>query len=165
MAAMEEQRVAVVAVHAFNFAEEDGVIASGVFGHDVAGEFGEGTVQQRNAAGRPLIRNREASICFGRLVTFGEMLGEGLLSGTKNSDAEAALRFEERKQPGFVRDADENKKRIEGDRGEGIGGHAVHHARIAFDGNHGDAGGKGARDSAKDYGIERRDGHRAFDSR
>lgn len=45
MAAMEEERLAFVAYHAFDFAEEDGVIAGGVFADDVAGEFGEGAVQ------------------------------------------------------------------------------------------------------------------------
>lgn len=162
---MEEERLAVVAFHAFDFAEEDGVIAAGVFSDDVAGEFGECAVQERNTAGGPLIGNAEARIFFGRLVTLSEMLGEGLLSGTKNSDAEAALHFEKRKQLGFVRNADENEKRIERDGGEGVCGHAVDHAGVAFDGNHGDACGKGASDSAKDCGIERRDGHDAFDSR
>ena len=162
---MKEQGLAVVAFHAFDFAEEDGVIAGGVFSDDVAGEFGEGAVQKRNPAGRPLIGNAEASIFFGRLVALSEMLGEGLLSCTKNSYAEAALRFEKRKQPGFVRDADENEKRIERDGGEGICGHAVDHAGVAFDGDYGDSSGEGARDSAKGYGIERRDGHGAFDSR
>lgn len=88
-----------------------------------------------------------------------------MLSGTKNGDAEAALRFEERKQPCLVRDADENEKRIERDGGEGIRGHAVDDAGVAFDGNYSDARGKGAGDSAKGYGIERRDGHGAFASR
>jgi len=165
LAAVEEQRVAVVAIHAFYFAEEDGVIAGRVFGDYVAGEFGEGAVQKRNPAGRPLIRNAEASIFFGRLVTFSEMFGEGLLSRTKNGDAKAALRFQKREQPGVMRDADENEKRIERDGGEGIGGHAVDYTGIAFDRYYGDAGDEGASDSAKGYGIERRDGHGAFDSR
>jgi len=93
LAAVEEQRITVVAFHAFDFAEEDGVITGRVLADYVAGEFGEGAVQKRNPAGSPLIRNAEASIFFGRLVAFGEMLGEGLLSCPKNSDAEAALRF------------------------------------------------------------------------
>jgi hypothetical protein len=95
LAAVKEQGIAFVAFHAFDCAEEDGVIAGGMFADNVAGEFGEGAVQKRNPAGRPLIRNAEASIFFGRLVAFSEVLGEGLLSRTKNGDAEAALRFEE----------------------------------------------------------------------
>ena len=91
MAAVEEQWFAVVAFHAFDFAEEDGVVASAMFADYFAGEFGEGTVEQGNSAGGPLIRDAEASIFFGRLVAFSEMLGEGLLPCTKNSDAEAAL--------------------------------------------------------------------------
>ena len=165
LAAVEEEGFAVVTFHTFDFAEKDGVIAGGVFGDDVAGEFSEGAVEQRNSGGRPFIRNAEASIFFGRLVAFGEMLGEGSLSCAQNRDAETALRFEKGKQLGFVRDADENQKRIEGDGGEGICGHTVDHAGIAFDGDNGDARGKGACNPAKDYGIERRDGHGAFDSR
>lgn len=165
MAAVEEERFAIVAVHAFDFTEEDGVIAAGMFGDYVAGEFGEGAVEERNAGGGPLIRNAEAGIFFGGLVAFGEMLREGLLSRTKNSNAEAALRLEKGEQLGFVGDADENEKWIERHRGEGISGHSVDHAGIAFDRNYGDARGKGACDSAKGYRIEGRDGHGAFASR
>jgi len=149
LAAVEEQRVAVVTFHTFDCADEDGVIAGGMFANDVAGEFGQGTVQKRNAAGGPLIRNTEASIFFRRLIAFGKMLGESLLTRAENGDAEAASRFEERKQLGFVRDADENEKRIQRDRGEGIGGHAVYHAGLALHGDHGYAGGECAGDSAK----------------
>ena len=44
MAAVEEQRITVVAFHAFYCAEEDGVITGGVFGDYVACEFGESAV-------------------------------------------------------------------------------------------------------------------------
>jgi len=92
LAAVEEQRIALVEVHAFDFAEEDGVIAGGVIGGYVAGEFGESAIEEWNATGGPFIGNAEASVFFGRLVAFGEMFGEGLLSCTKNSDAEASPR-------------------------------------------------------------------------
>jgi len=162
LAAVEKQRLAFAGFHAFDFADEDGVIAGGMFADDVAGEFGERTVQERNSAGGPLIRNAEASIFLRRLIALGKMLGESLLTRAENGDAKAALRFEERKQPGFVRDADQNEKRFQRDRGEGIGGHAVYHAGLALNSYHGYAGGECAGDSAKRYGIERRDGHGAI---
>ena len=91
MAAVEEERFPLLALHAFDFAEENSVVAGGVFADDVAGEFGESAIEEWNATGGPLIGNAEASVFFGRLVAFGEMLGEGLLPRTKNSNAEAAL--------------------------------------------------------------------------
>ena len=45
LAAMEEERFAVVAGHAFDFAEEDGVVAGGMFGDEVAGEMGQRAFQ------------------------------------------------------------------------------------------------------------------------
>ena len=165
MAAVEEQGLAFVAFHAFYFAEEDGVIACGMFGDDVAGEFGEAAIEERNAAGGPAIANAEAGMLFRGLFEFGEILGECLLVFAQDADAKAALRFQEREKPGFVIYADENEKRIQRDRSEGIGGHAMHKSRAALSCNDGDAGGKRARYSAKRYGIERRNGHGAFFSR
>ena len=71
------------------------MITGGVFGDDVAGEFGESAIEERNAAGCPLIGNAEARVFFGRLVAFCEMFGEGLLSCTKNGYAETSPRSEE----------------------------------------------------------------------
>ena len=149
MAAVEEQRIAVVAFHAFDFAEEDGVIAGGVFGDDVAGEFGERAIEQRNAAGGPAIANAEAGMLFRRLFKFCEILGERLLVFAQDADAEAALRFQEGEKPGVMADTGEDKKRFERNRREGIGGHAVDQARCTLSCDYGDSGGEGARDSAK----------------
>ena len=91
---MEEQRLAVMAFHAFYFAEEDGVIAGRVFSDDIAGEFGKGALEQRNAAGCPAIKNAEPGVFFCGLVEFREILGERLLVFAKNADSEAALGFQ-----------------------------------------------------------------------
>ena len=165
MAAVEEQRIAVMAFHAFDFAEEDGVIASGVFGDDVAGQFGEGAIEERNAAGGPAIANAEASMLFRGLFEFGEILGEGLLPFAQDADAEAALGFEVGEKPGVVADAGEDQKGFERNGREGIGGHAVHKSGFALSCDYGDACGEGARDSAKRYRIERRDSHGPYFSR
>ena len=139
LAAVEEQWFAVVAFHAFHFADEDGVIPGQVFADDVACEFCERAPQHRNSGGGPTITNSEAGVGFGRLVAFGEMFRESLLAFTKDADTKAALRFEEGEKPGVVIHADENQKGIEGNRREGIGGHAVDHAGVAFYSNYGDA--------------------------
>lgn len=146
---MEEQRLAIVAFHAFYFAEEDGVIACGVFGDDVAGEFREGAVEERNAAGGPAIANAEEGMLFRGLFEFGEILGERLLIFAQDADAEAALGFEVGEKPGVMADTGEDKKRFERNRREGIGGHAVDQARCTLGCDYGDSGGEGARDSAK----------------
>src|SRR6266436_3750920 len=154
-----------MAFHAFHFAEEDGVIAGWMFSDYVARQLSQCTVQERNAAGGPAIANAEAGMLFRGLFEFGEILGERLLVFAQNADAKAALRFHEREKQGFVRNADENEKWVQRNRGEGIGGHAMDYAGVAFHGNHGDARGEGAGDFAKRYGIERRDGHGAYFSR
>src|ERR1700757_2426064 len=156
LAAVEDQRIAVVAFHAFDFAEEDGVIAGGMFGDDVAGQFGEGAIEERNAAGGPAIANAEASMLFRGLFEFGEILGEGLLPFAQNADAEAALGFEVGEKPGVMADAGEDQKRFERNGSEGIGGHAVDKSGFALSSNYGDACCKCACDSTKRYGIERR---------
>jgi hypothetical protein len=165
LAPVEEQRLAVVAFHAFDFADEDGVITGRVFADNVAGQFGQRAFEQGNSGRGPTITNAEEGVIFGRLLAFGEMLGERLLSRAEDADAKAALRFQEGEKPRVVVYADEHEKRIEGDGGEGIGCHAMHHAGLALHCNNGDARGECARDAAKRYGIERRGGHGSFFSR
>ena len=138
------------------------MIAGGVFGDDVAGEFGEGAIEERNATGGPAIANAEAGMLFRGLFEFGEILGERLLVFAENADAEAALGFEVGEKPGVVANAGEDQKWLERNGSEGIGGHAVDEARCTLSCDYGNAGGEGARDSAKGYRIERRDGHGGF---
>jgi len=162
LAAVEEQRVAVVAFHTFGFAEKDGVIAGRVFSDDVACEFGARVVKQRNSTRGSAIKNAQAGMFFRGLFDFREIFGDRLLASTKNADTEAAPQFREGKKPGVVIHADENKKRIQRNGGEGIGGHAMHQSGGALNRNYSDARGKGARHSAKRYGIERRNGHGSY---
>ena len=99
-------------------------------------------------------RTPKAGFGFGSLFSLGEMLGERLLALPQNADAEAAVRFQEGKKTGIVIHADEDEQRVQRNRGEGVGGHAVNLAGFAFDGDDGDAGGEGAGDAAKQHGIE-----------
>ena len=165
MAAVEKQGLAVVAFHAFHFAEEDGVIPGWVLTDYVTGKFGQRAVQQGNSGGGPAITDAQEGVLFRGLFGLGEILGKRLLPFAKNTDAKAALRFKKREKSGIVIHTDENKKRIQRNRSEGVGGHAVYHTRIALDGNHGNARGKRARHSAKHHGVERRNGHGAYFSR
>jgi len=154
LAAMEEERLAIVAGHAFDFADEDGVIAGGMFRDEIAGEMGQRPFQQRNTALCPLKTDAQLLLDFGSLFAFREMLGEGLLAFAENADAKAALRFEERQKASIVGHANEDQKRLERDRSEGVGGHAMNAAGFAFDGDDGDAGGESARDTTEKGRIE-----------
>ncbi len=76
MAAVEEQRFPVVAFHAFDFADEDGVIAGRVFSDDGACQFGKPAFQERDSAGCPAIPNAQPSVFFRGLLDFREIFGE-----------------------------------------------------------------------------------------
>ena len=160
MAAVVEERLAGSEVHAFDFADEQGVIAGGIFRDDVAGEMRESVVDQRNAGGGPEEMDAEGFGSFGLLKRLGKVFGDSLLRISKNVDAEATLIFEEGQQTGIVIDANEDEERIEGYRGKGIGGHAMNLAGFAFNSDDGDAGGKVADDAPKMSGCERSGGHR-----
>ena len=149
LAAVEEQRFAVVAFHAFYFTDEDGVIACRVFTYNVARQLGQRAFQQWDSAGGPPITNAQTGMFFWGLFDFREILGERLLASAKNADAEAAMRFQEGEKPGVVIHANENEKRIQRNRSEGIGGHAMHPSRRALNRNYSDARSKCAGYPAK----------------
>ncbi len=134
--------MAVGGVEAFDLGEEEGVIAGRMLGDDVAGEVREGILEERNAGIGVTKSYAEASGGFRVLNGLGEMLGDRLLGIAKYVDAEAVLFADVGEHARVVIDADENEQRIERDRGEGIGGHAVDEAGLALDGDDGDAGGK-----------------------
>jgi hypothetical protein len=159
VAAVEEERLALVAGHGFDFTEKDGVIAGGVFGDNVACEVRQRAIKERDAGFRPNEADAEEFFNFGGLLALGEMFGEGLLVVAQDADAETPLRFEEREKARVVGDADKDKERLEGNRSEGVGGHAVDLARFALDGDDGDTGGKGSRNAAEERRVESRDRH------
>jgi len=102
LAAVEKQGLAVVAFHAFHFAEEDGVIPGWVLTDYVAGKFGQRAVQQGNSGGGPAITDAQEGVLFRGLFGLGEILGKRLLPFAKNTDAKAALRFKKREKSGIV---------------------------------------------------------------
>ena len=158
---MEEEGLAVVTGHAFDFAEEDGVIAGGIFRDEIASEMREGAFQKRDARFRPLKTDAQLIFDFGGLLAFREMLGESLLMLAKDADAKAPLRFEEGEQAGVVGNTHEDEERLQRDRREGIGGHAMDAAGFALDGDDGDTRGEGARDATEECGVPSGSGHYA----
>jgi hypothetical protein len=67
LAAVIEQRFAGADVHAFDFADKQGVIARGIFCDNIASEMSEGVVDQRNTGRGPRELNPEGFGGFGFL--------------------------------------------------------------------------------------------------
>jgi hypothetical protein len=155
-----EQRLAGGEAHAFDFADEQSVIARGIFCDNVAGEMSEGALDQRDAGRRPEELNAEGFGSFGILQRFRKEFGDGLLRVFQDIDTKAALSLEEGQQACIVIDANEDEEWIEGYGSKGIRGHAMNLAGLAFNGDDGNAGGKVADDAPKISGFERCGGHR-----
>ena len=159
LAAMIEERLACAAIHAFDFADEDGVVAGGMFGDDFTREVSERVVQKRDAGWGPVETNAQTLFHFRSLFALCEMVGKGFLAFAENADAKAALGFQEREQPGILINANENQQGVERNGSEGVGGHAVNAAGFPLNRDNRDAGGKRAGDSAERRVIEGRNGH------
>src|SRR5216684_2935620 len=142
VAAEVEERLAIVDFDAFDFGDEDGVIAGDVGSDDVAGEVHQGVVEEWNAALRPTIANAE--IVFERGVVFGlrEIFGDGLLIVLEDVHTETFVALHQGKELRGLTHADENKQGVQRDRGEGVRGHAVNLAGGALGGDYRDAGGE-----------------------
>jgi hypothetical protein len=153
LGAVEEEGKAFVGGNGFDFAEEDGVVAGEMFRDEVTREMGQRIFQQGNAAGCPAKADTKLAIRVGSLIGLREMLGERLLVFAKDANTEATLRFQEGEQAGILIHANEDQWRIQGNRGEGIGGHAVDFAGSAFDGDDRDAGGKSAGHAAEHFWV------------
>src|ERR1700687_3770694 len=109
----------------------------------------KGIFEERDAGGRPLKANAEASFFVGILLELGVMFGDFLLRVFQNVDAETALGLEKRQQTGVLVYANKNQQGIEGNGGERIRGHAVNLTRFSFDGEDGNSGGETAHDTAE----------------
>src|SRR6266851_766154 len=142
VAAQVEERLAIVDFDAFDFGDKDGVIAGDVGIDDVAGEVHQGVVEEWNAALRPTIANAE--IVFERGVVFGlrEIFGDGLLMVLEDVHTETFVALHQGKELRGLTDADEDKQRVQGNRGERVRRHAVNLAGGALGGDYGDAGGE-----------------------
>src|SRR5215831_3277139 len=114
LAAVIEERLALAAIHAFDLADKDCVVACGMFGHNFTGEARECVVQEWNAQRGPIETNTQARFYFRSLFALREMLGKRFLPFAEDAYAKAALGFQEREQPRILIDADKNQQRIEG---------------------------------------------------
>lgn len=160
MAAVKQEGLTFLIVHAFDFPDEDHMIASRMFCHEIAGEVRQRAFQKRNASLRPDKPNAQLAARFEGLFWFREMLGNRLLIVAENAHAEAPLRFQKRKKPSLMGDTDQHKHRVKRNRGKGIGGHAMHLTWFALDGDDGDASGKGPGNSAEQRWAQSRGRHR-----
>jgi len=153
MAAMEDEGKPLVEVDAFHFADEDGVVAGGIFGDKITSEVRERAFEKRNAGVGPMELQAQAGFGFDCLVALGKMFGKRLLVFAKDADSETALRFEEGEEARVLVHTDKNKEWIDGYGSEGVCGHAVDKARLAFDGDDGDTRGESARNAAEQSRI------------
>ena len=92
LATVKKKRLAFTDVHGFYLAEEDGVVASGMLGHDVAREVRQRAFQQRDAGCRPGESNPKAVFDFRRLLAFSKMFRNRLLVVAQDADPESPLR-------------------------------------------------------------------------
>ena len=125
-----------------DFAYEDCVVTGDVTGYNFACELDESVFENGNACGRPA--KFDAQSAFFVFVLFGlrEVLRDFILIFLQNADAEAFLLLQDCEHAGAMVDADQYKRRIERDRSERTGRHAVHFARGAFCGDDGDSASK-----------------------
>jgi len=165
LAALEEQRITFEAIHAFDFANENGVVTGRMLTYNVAGKMCERIMEQGNAGWRPVEADAQTRLCFRSLLALGKVLGEGFLPFAEDADAKTALGFKKGKKPRVLIYADENEKRVERDRSEGVGGHAVNLAGFALNSDDGDAGRERTGYAPKHRRAGRGNGHQDFISR
>jgi len=88
-----------------------------------------------------------------------EVLRDFVLIFLQNADTKAFLLLQNGEHAGAMVDADEDERRVERDRSERTGRHAMNLARRAFRGDDRDAAGKLTERLAEFDGCERRRGH------
>jgi hypothetical protein len=158
MAAAVEERFAFAQIEGFHFTDEDGVVAGRVLRDHVAGETSQGVFEEGYARVRPVKANAEAGIVGRILLRIGKKFGQMPLGISENTDAEATLRLEIRKQARVLIHADKDQKRVEGHGSERVGGHAVDLSGSALGSDYGNARGEGSENAAKKL-RSRRGGH------
>src|SRR2546430_2574808 len=137
-----KQWIAFVHFCFFDFPDENGVVAGHMRCSHLAAQLEYRILEHRDAPWGPSISNRQSLLRFRTLLAFGEILGNSLLSRFEDADAKAFFLLQQGKHLRAVVDTNENQHGIERDGGEGVGSHAVDLAGLAFDGNHGHAGGE-----------------------
>jgi len=124
-AAEEEQGLTRKQIGALHFTQKDSVVSRDVGGNDPAHDLGESVFKERYADWRPAVANAQLRFRLAGLLGLREVHGDCLLAFLQDVDAEIPSLFEKRKQMAALIHANESQKRVEGDRGKGIGGHAI----------------------------------------
>jgi hypothetical protein len=108
-AAVVEQGLSLFEIEAFDFGDEDGVIARDVFLYDVAGQMRESICEQRDTGRSPLKADAETGFLDGILLRLGKELGEGLLRILEDVYTKTSLCLEIGEKARLVVDADKNQ--------------------------------------------------------
>jgi len=112
-------------------------------------------MQHGSAVGRPVKAGADFDLgLFVAAIGASVVLGNGLLSFAEHIDAEAFFGVQMGMGPSFMIDADQHQQRIEGNRTESVGGHAMNFA-VEIDGDDGDSGGETAHSFAEFGRIQR----------
>ena len=148
-ATVVEKGLAFFQFEAFDFGDEDGVIAGHVLGNDIACKMRESVIEKWNARRSPLEANAETGL-FGKVLQgLGKMFGDLRLCILQDVHTETALCLDVRQKAGVLVDTDKDQQRIQGNRSERVRGHAVNLPRFAFGSEHRNTGGKAAHHMAK----------------
>jgi hypothetical protein len=138
----EEERAAGAHENLFDFGDENGVVAGVLGGVETALEVGEGSVKNGRAVASAV---EDGTGFFGGAIVGASrarvVLGDRALVFGQDVHAETLLGMEMGVRAGALVDADENQHGIEGDRGKGVGGHAVDFILVVY-GDDRDAGGE-----------------------
>jgi len=150
----EEERAAGAYDNFFDFGDEDGVVAGILGAVEAALEVGEGSVKD----GRAVASAVEDGTGFfgGAIVGAGRarvVFGDQMLVFGQDVHAETFFSVEVGVGAGALVDANENEHGIEGDRGKGVGGHAVDFILVVY-GDDCDAGGEASQRFAEFGGTD-----------
>ena len=118
------------------------MVSGGMLGDRFTGELHQGVMDHENLVLNFAEVNAQARFGLGAMFASREIFGEGGLLSFEDAYTKALLFFEEGEHFGAMVHADEDQHGAEGDRGKGIGGHALDFAGFPLYGNHGNAGGE-----------------------
>lgn len=138
----EDQRLTGKQFGGLNFSQKNRMVARDVGGDYPANDLRKGVFDKRNAGWRPAKTDAKTGFGFGSLFGLGEVDRDSLLMCFQNADAKKTVLFEKREEVAALVHANERQERIERDRREGIGGHAIGRTGGTSDGDDGDAGGE-----------------------
>lgn len=162
IAAIIQERLARGNLGTMDLSNKYCVVARQIACRDVAFHLHQRVIEKRDAMRRPAETDAK-----------GLLIGFGLFRLRKKTRKSSLIRPEQvhAEAPPFVkqdehlrvfRDTDEEERRFQRDGSQGIGGHAMHEARGALDGDHGDAGGEMTEGATEIRGGQGSRGHTAM---